>query len=255
MNNAEEEKIYQKIDETYQQWREACQQANSLIDPDTAEFMYSCEDGIYHERLWGTLPDELCFVRSAGNSIWVPFNDLPEETRDALEKKRHQQIARKSAFYSVPGGHGVILAEADPGAIPDWPVPSIAANDCVLFLRAPTWPQGFNILNMMAFYGLDFVHRSNFVLATPCTCSDRCSGYRHEHLLVAVRGDAQAPAPGAQWGPVFEGPAGGSEMPSLVYGLIEASFPDTRKIYLNARHARPGWTRWDAESDRWELAT
>ena len=75
-------------------------------------------------------------------------------------------------------------------------VPSIAADDCVLFLWAtsPMLPQA---LEVMKAWGFAYVSGAVWV-------KDRIgTGYwfrnRHELLLVGTRGNVPAPAMGTQW--------------------------------------------------------
>jgi N6-adenosine-specific RNA methylase IME4/transcription antitermination factor NusG len=126
------------------------------------------------------------------------------------------------------------------------PVQDIAAKDCVLFLWAtvPMLPQA---LLVMGAWGFDY--RSNFVWAKDRSGTGYWNRNRHEHLLLGVRGDVPAPAPGTQWHSLIEAAVGEhSEKPESFYALIEGYFPSLSKIELNARRARPGWDRWGAEA-------
>lgn len=68
-------------------------EAAKKIDPATAEITWTYAQTLdpYGDDL--ELPDELqqvgreCFARSPGSDVWVWFHDLPDEVRDALEKK------------------------------------------------------------------------------------------------------------------------------------------------------------------------
>jgi N6-adenosine-specific RNA methylase IME4 len=121
-------------------------------------------------------------------------------------------------------------------------VPSIAADDCVLFLwaTAPMKPQA---LEVMAAWGFRYVSQAVWVKDKPGT------GYwfrnQHEVLLVGTRGKVPAPAEGDQISSVISAPAGKhSEKPDAVYEMIERYFPNLPKMELNARKARPGWECW-----------
>jgi N6-adenosine-specific RNA methylase IME4 len=126
-------------------------------------------------------------------------------------------------------------------------VQSIAADDCVLALWAtvPMLPQA---LEVMKAWGFDY--RSHCVWL-----KDRAgTGYwfrnAHELLLIGVKGDVPAPAPGTQWESAFDADIGQhSEKPEEVYHLLEVYFPSLPKIELNARKpARPGWEVWGADA-------
>ena len=121
-------------------------------------------------------------------------------------------------------------------------VASIAAPDSVLFLwaTAPMLPEA---LEVMAAWG--FEYRTNFVWAKDRAGTGYWARNQHEHLLVGVRGDVPAPAPGAQWASLI--PAAvreHSRKPDEARRMIEAYYPTLPKIELFARgEARPGWTR------------
>jgi N6-adenosine-specific RNA methylase IME4 len=126
-------------------------------------------------------------------------------------------------------------------------VASIAAKDCSLWLwsTGPMLPQA---LEVMAAWG--FEYRARVVwgkLGNPGT------GYwfrdRAEELLLGIRGNVPAPAPGDQWESLITSPKGRhSEKPDWQYALIEAYFPNVPKLELNARKARKGWDAWGLEA-------
>jgi N6-adenosine-specific RNA methylase IME4 len=126
------------------------------------------------------------------------------------------------------------------------PVQDIAAKDCVLFLWAtvPMLPQALLVMSAWGFnYKTHWIWRKDRV----------GTGYWnrncHELLLLGVRGDLPAPAPGTQWHSLIEAAVGEhSEKPESFYALIEAYFPTLPKIELNARRTRPGWDSWGNEA-------
>jgi N6-adenosine-specific RNA methylase IME4 len=125
-------------------------------------------------------------------------------------------------------------------------VPSIAADDSVLFLwgTVPMLPQAFEV---MAAWG--FAYKSNAVWVKHKAGTGYWFLNKHEHCLVGTRGNIPAPAPGTQWESVIEAPVGKhSEKPESFYELIEHYFPTLPKIELNARKARPGWDNWGLEA-------
>jgi len=131
-------------------------------------------------------------------------------------------------------------------------VPSIAADDCVLFLWAtvPMLPQA---LEVMAAWGFKYVSHMAWdkeVIGT---------GYwfrnQHDILLVGTRGNVPAPAEGTQWSSLLrERRTEHSVKPDCVYEMIESYFPNLPKIELNARRARDGWDRWGDEAPVAEAA-
>mgnify|MGYP001243254007 CR=1 FL=1 len=132
-------------------------------------------------------------------------------------------------------------------------VASIAAADCVLFLWA-TAPMLPDALAVMAAWGFDYVTNTAWVKKRPGAA--RGPGYwftgEHELLLVGVRGDVPAPAPGTQFPSVLATPVGQhSAKPEEMLGRIEAYFPNLPKIEMNRRGpARPGWDVWGNEAGR-----
>lgn len=127
-------------------------------------------------------------------------------------------------------------------------VPSIAADDCVLFLWA-TAPMLPHALLVMAAWGFDY--RSNFVWAKDRIGTGYWNRNKHEHLLIGVRGSIPAPAMGTQWDSLIEAAVGEhSTKPERFLQLIEAYFPTLPKIELNRRGpARPGWDAWGNEAE------
>jgi N6-adenosine-specific RNA methylase IME4 len=132
-------------------------------------------------------------------------------------------------------------------------VPTVAADDCVLFLwgTVPMLPQA---LEVMAAWGFRFVSNVAWV-------KDRTgNGYwflnQHEHLLVGTKGNIPAPALGDQWPSVIEAPVREhSAKPDESYELIESYFPSLPKIELNCRgEPRPGWDAWGNEAEPAEAA-
>ncbi|SIO49636.1 N6-adenosine-specific RNA methylase IME4 [Bradyrhizobium erythrophlei] len=132
-------------------------------------------------------------------------------------------------------------------------VPSIAADDCVLFLWA-TVPMLPHALEVMAAWG--FLYVSNFAWAKDKAGTGYWNRNQHELLLVGRKGDIPAPAPGMQWPSVIEAPVTEhSAKPEKFLELIEAYFPTLPKIELNRRGpARAGWDAWGNEAEPAEVA-
>jgi N6-adenosine-specific RNA methylase IME4 len=132
-------------------------------------------------------------------------------------------------------------------------VPSIAADDCVLFLWA-TVPMLPHALEVMVAWG--FLYVSNFAWAKDKAGTGYWNRNQHELLLVGRKGNVPAPAPGMQWPSVIEAPvADHSAKPEKFLELIEAYFPTLPKIELNRRGpARAGWDAWGHEAESAEAA-
>lgn len=127
-------------------------------------------------------------------------------------------------------------------------VPSIAADDCVLYLwaRADMLPQAIAVIEA---WGFDFKSSSVWDKETAGT------GYwfrmRHELVLVGTRGKPVAPAPGSQDESVTRAPRGPhSAKPDYLAEMIERLWPHVPKIELNRRGPRrPGWQAWGNEAE------
>jgi N6-adenosine-specific RNA methylase IME4 len=126
------------------------------------------------------------------------------------------------------------------------PVQDIAAKDCALFLWA-TVPMLPHALAVMAAWGFDY--RTHIVWKKDKLGTGYWFRNLHELLLLGIRGNVPAPAPGDQWGSILEAAVGEhSEKPSCFHALVEAYFPHLPKIELNARRAREGWDSWGLDA-------
>lgn len=127
-------------------------------------------------------------------------------------------------------------------------VPSIAADDCVLWLwgTVPMFPQALTVMEQWG-----FVYKSHFIWRKPRIGTGYWNRNVHELLLIGTRGKVPAPAPGTQFESVIDAPTGRhSEKPERFYEIIEAYFPTLPKIELNRRGpARPGWDAWGNEAE------
>lgn len=126
-------------------------------------------------------------------------------------------------------------------------VPSISADDCILFLWAtvPMMPQA---LEVMAAWG--FQYKSNFVWVKNKAGTGFWNRNKHEILLLGTKGKMPAPAQGDQWPSAIEADVRAhSQKPDKFAELIEVYFPTIPKIELNLRGTpRPGWDGWGNEA-------
>lgn len=127
------------------------------------------------------------------------------------------------------------------------PVGEIAADDCVLFLwaTAPMLQDAFRVLEAWG-----FTYKTNLVWDKKTIGTGYWFRGRHEHLLVATKGNVPCPAMGTQWESVLESVAGRhSEKPEAVLEMIEQYFPTLPKIELNRRGPpRLNWDAWGNEA-------
>jgi N6-adenosine-specific RNA methylase IME4 len=167
---------------------------------------------------------------------------------------RFEPYSRESGMDRSPDNHYPTSGTDDIAARD---VPSIAADDCVLFLWA-TAPMLPDALRVMAAWG--FEYKSHLIWAKERSGEARGTGYwfssEHELLLVGTKGNVPAPAMGAQWRSLITARVEGhSEKPEVFLEMVEDYFPTLPKIELNRRGpARKGWDAWGLETDRVEDA-
>ena len=81
-------------------WQELLEIAGHQIDPENAEVCWSFTEvadpyGV-HPKL---APEYDCigrfyFARNSGSSVWIEFGDLPDATREAIERKTRNSLAK-----------------------------------------------------------------------------------------------------------------------------------------------------------------
>ena len=125
------------------------------------------------------------------------------------------------------------------------PVAQVFADKAILFLWA-TSPKVAEALQVMTAWGFDYRTCAVWV-------KDRIGmGYyfrqRHELLLVGTRGGMSPPPPDARTDSVITAPRGAhSAKPAEVHGMIEAMYPNYRRLELFARAPTDGWHVWGNE--------
>jgi N6-adenosine-specific RNA methylase IME4 len=128
-------------------------------------------------------------------------------------------------------------------------VPSIAAEDCVLFLWAtnPMLPAAFAVMKAWG-----FEYQSNYVWGKDKIGLGYWNREKHELLLIGTKGNPPAPAPGTQRESLILAPRGKhSAKPEVFLEMIEQYYPTLPKIELNRRGpARLGWDAWGNEAER-----
>ena len=159
---------------------------------------------------------------------------------------RFEPYSRLTGMDRDPSNHYPVMSLAGIKALD---VAGIAASDSALFLwaTAPLLPEA---LEVMAAWG--FGYRTNFVWAKDRPGTGYWARNQHELLLVGVRGDVPAAAPGSQWSSLIPAPVGEhSRKPDAARRMIEAYFPTLPKVELFARgEGRPGWSTWGNEAER-----
>ena len=126
------------------------------------------------------------------------------------------------------------------------PMRAAPAQDCVLFCWSTT-PMMPDALAFIANYG--FTYRSFYAWLKPGPGHGYWSQRDQvELLLVAMRGNVPAPAPGTQ-PPQYQIFRRGehSEKPDAFADMIAAMFPNVPKLEMFARKNREGWDVWGNE--------
>jgi N6-adenosine-specific RNA methylase IME4 len=128
-----------------------------------------------------------------------------------------------------------------------WPIPTVAADDCVLYLWA-TVPMLPEALAVMAAWEFDY--KSHFAWDKEVAAHGFWNRGRHELLLIGTKGEPVAPSEGMQSDSVInERKTEHSVKPQKAYEIIEAYHEGIPKIELNRRGApRDGWDAWGNEA-------
>jgi N6-adenosine-specific RNA methylase IME4 len=126
------------------------------------------------------------------------------------------------------------------------PMRAAPARDCVLFCWTTT-PMVPDALTFITTYG--FTYRSFYAWAKPGPGHGYWSHRDQvELLLVAMKGNVPAPAPGTQPPQYQIFPRGEhSEKPDAFADMIAVMFPNVPKLEMFARKKRSGWDVWGNE--------
>jgi N6-adenosine-specific RNA methylase IME4/ParB-like chromosome segregation protein Spo0J len=123
-----------------------------------------------------------------------------------------------------------------------------AAPDCVLGMWT-TIPHLAISLEVMRLRGFKYV--SHCIWEKDRIITGFWFRAKHEILLIGVRGDVPCPAPGTQFVSIIRAPAGKhSEKPEIFLEWFEHFFKTWRKLELNSRRDREGWTAWGNEAGK-----
>lgn len=125
---------------------------------------------------------------------------------------------------------------------------SVADDNCVLFMWS-TLQHAAIAMDVLRLRGFAYV--SQYAWGKDKAGLGYWNRNKHEVLLIGVRGEVPAPAPGSQWDSLIEAPVGEhSAKPEIFLEMIETYFPTLPKIELNRRGPpRPGWDAWGNEAE------
>lgn len=170
----------------------------------------------------------------------------------ALPKKRYGVIYADPPWRFEPYSRDTGMDRAPENHYPTMTLDDIkrlrvpGADDCVLFLwaTAPMMPEA---LDVMVQWG--FTYKSHIIWVKDRIGTGYWTRNKHELLLIGVRGDIPAPAPGQQYASVIEAPRGKhSAKPFCFREMIEDMFPNLPRVELFARERFSGWDSWGNES-------
>jgi N6-adenosine-specific RNA methylase IME4/ParB-like chromosome segregation protein Spo0J len=125
------------------------------------------------------------------------------------------------------------------------PVAEIASENALLFLWVPP-PKLAESFKVIEAWGFDY--RTGLVWVKHAIGMGNYVRQKHEHLLIARRGEIPMPATADRPVSVLEAPRREhSRKPDEAYALIERMYPELPKIELFARQTRAGWAAWGNE--------
>lgn len=149
---------------------------------------------------------------------------------------RFEVRSRETGLDRAAANHYPVMATEDIAAME---IP--AAKNCVLFLWG-TAPMLLDAAAVMKAWG--FTYKTNATWIKPTGGHGYWFSNAHDHLLIGVRGEVPAPAPGLQRLSWFQANRGKhSEKPDCVYTIIESMFPNQPKLEMFSRKEREGWSR------------
>jgi N6-adenosine-specific RNA methylase IME4 len=128
------------------------------------------------------------------------------------------------------------------------PVADWVADDAILFMWT-TSPMLERSLPILRTWGFRYV--SQLVWVKDRTATGYWVRNRHEPVLIGKRGAFPCPRPAPFPDSVIEAPVREhSRKPPQLQDMIDAVWPDARKLELFARQGRPGWQAWGNQTDR-----
>lgn len=138
-----------------------------------------------------------------------------------------------------PLGHYQTMSTEDIAALP---IRALSSRDAVLYMwvTVPFLEIALGIANAWG-----FAYKSSMVWIKERKATGYWARNRHEIILICKRGRFPAPAPPLRPDSVIQGQQRGhSHKPDALHEIIEAAWPDAKKVELFARRHRPGWQAW-----------
>ena len=160
---------------------------------------------------------------------------------------------RRFASNSVAKSGRNAMRHYDCMTIPDicaMPVAEIAARDALLLMwvTVPFAELAFSVVKAW-----DFACKSQLVWPKQRIATGYWARNQHELLYICRRGKFPCLRPALFPTSLIAGKQGvHSRKPEWVPGIVDARFPDARKIELFARASRPGWQVFGNEATRFD---
>jgi N6-adenosine-specific RNA methylase IME4/ParB-like chromosome segregation protein Spo0J len=172
-----------------------------------------------------------------------PAPQLPSGRFDLIYADPPWQLGNPQAEYAPENYYPTLSLEE----IKELPVP--ASENACLFLWAVNslLPEALEVIRAWG-----FTYKTNFCWDKGSIGLGVWARYRHELLLLAVRGNVSPPEPRNRCDSMIGSKRGRhSEKPACVYELIERIYPAATKLELFCRGtARAGWTAWGNEVEQ-----
>lgn len=237
---------------------------------DTLTFTHHAEVANLPTQDADRLLDE-AVTRSEDSGEPPPSRRLRQAVKKELRDMRERELSEAARDQSQAVGHKlypVVLADPpwrfdvwsqesgmDRAADNHYPTMALddicnlvipAADDAVLFLWR-TAPYCEKAIQVMQAWGFDY--RTELVWYKNRIGTGYWTRNQHEVLMIGVRGNPPAPAPGTQTSSVILADvARHSAKPEVFHEMIEAMFPHCDKLEMFSRQARAGWDGWGYEA-------
>lgn len=181
-----------------------------------------------------------------------PFGDLPQHQYDLIMADPPWSFSNYSEKGELKNAKAHYPCQ-DLRWIASLPVADLASDNCLLWLWA-TNPMLPDALHVMAEWGFTFKTAGHWAkttkngkLAFGTGYVLRCAG---EPFLIGTRGKPETArnVRSVVMGPLREH----SRKPDEAFAAAEQLMPDAKRLELFSRQARPGWSVWGNETEKFE---
>ncbi len=195
------------------------------------------------KKIESSRPDLAAEVRAGKTNIVAAKRELLrhqlQNKTPPLPKEKYGVIVADPPFRMSEQSSSTAMTLEELSALP---IQNICGDECVLFV----WVSATQLAS-----GLELIRRWGFQYRTGAVWDQRkVSGgsyfrTRHEHLLLATRGDPKTPNAANRSPSVIVAPrVTRNEKPDAAYRLVERMYPNSKKLELFARKQRRGWATY-----------